>query len=172
MPKMYFDPTKISQEEMRSIHDKIIDNSSSGETKCVLWKMGLNGVGYPQIKLGKAFNNRFGDRQYNPGHLLLSMKMNLILNIPNYHISHRCYLKKCINTDHLSYKPAHINKFRDHCFGQKCCTGHFCITSDKRTNYEDCIFLKIVLHSINKVSCVHIMMIVDIMSDVIGKFFF
>lgn len=121
----HFDPTLISDKEGDKIKQRIEDKSYlNEETGCIEWLKSKNSAHYPQMKLGKEFNDRFKEKPYNPAHLLYSMHYNIVLNVDKYQISHRCHNKNCLNKFHLSYEPGFVNNLRDKCRVLSVCSTH------------------------------------------------
>lgn len=42
-----------------------------------------------------------------------------------FHVSHKCHMKKCVNVQHLSFEPAAINVERNLCKADGECRGHY-----------------------------------------------
>ena len=112
---------------------------------------------------GKAFN----EWPHNPGHLLLSMKLNLKLNIPKFHISQHCQVQKvstqttfCMNE--LIQTNSGITVLAGNAVGPFL---HYRWEADWSWNH-----LWNVIHElINSDSCVHIMIITDEPHHCIGR---
>ena len=80
MVQYYFDPKILTDTQMDNITSKIAKFSQNNDNDaCVLWTRSCNGSGYPQLRLGKELEKYFGDRCYNPGHILFSLHHNRIL---------------------------------------------------------------------------------------------
>ena len=128
--KLIQKPSSMYRKEPRSIYCPV--------TSCILWCMSVDGAGYPQMKLGAEFNDRFGSTPQNPGKILYSIYNNIKLDIPNFEISHLCHTKLCINTKHLNYEPKSINSRRNICFDQKKCKKNH-IDEITGLKFPDCI---------------------------------
>lgn len=125
MSPWYFDPSLINEDQKSEIKARIANSSEILEEKsCILWTKSCSGTGYPQFSIGKKYESEFGPRQYNPGHVLYSIKHSVVLNTKGMDLSHRCHLKKCINIEHLSYEPKYVNYQRKTCVDEKKCFGH------------------------------------------------
>ena len=134
----HFDPNKCSDEEIQSLKDKIHKNSiHNGATDCLEWTRSCGKSGYPQMKLGKIFNDRFKNIPYNPAHLLYCIQHTIILNNVSHEISHLCHNKRCISYEHLSYEPKIVNAGRDQCCRTGMCYTH--VYYDWGIEYPKCI---------------------------------
>ena len=137
MVQYYFDPKILTDTQMDNITSKIAKFSQNNDNDaCVLWTRSCNGSGYPQLRLGKELEKYFGDRCYNPGHILFSLHHNRILAEHGMEMLHLCHNKKCISIVHFSYEPKIINNNRKTCndklVPEKKCFGH--------GTYPNCIF--------------------------------
>ena len=128
--KLVLKPSSMYRGEPRSRYCPV--------TKCILWRFSVDGSGYPEMKLGVEFNERFGSSPINPVKILLSIYFSVKLDTPNYEISHLCHTKLCIQTEHISYEPKWINARRKKCHENKICSkDHFDEESNKK--FPDCV---------------------------------
>ena len=134
----HFDPSKCSEEEIDSLKDKIHRNSvQNNANDCLEWTRSCGKSGYPQMRLGQAFYERFNNIPYNPAHLLYTIQHKITLD-KGYEISHLCHNKRCVNYEHLSYEPKAVNAARN-----QCCHSRVCITHqyhDWGIVYPNCVF--------------------------------
>lgn len=131
----HFDPSLLSDNERNCIKDKILSRTDFqiNPPHCLLWTMSCSGSGYPQMKIGKVFESRFGSKPVNPAHILYAFKNDIAIDDGTKEISHLCHNKMCLNVDHLSYELKIINLQRKHCVSiGGACIGH--------TGYANCIF--------------------------------
>ena len=110
-------------------HKAILEehSESEGPLKCQIWKRG--GVGKPGHKYGTV-RVKFPWRNQSQNvyvHRLSYMCYRKSFNLPKaLHVSHLCHNTLCINPEHLSLEPQHINNARKNCTGRvppECC-GH------------------------------------------------
>ena len=136
-----FDSNQCSDDELKFIVDKINRMSIATDDLpgCRRWIRSCGRSGYPQMKLGRAFYDRFSTQPYNPGHLLYSIQNMKILDVNGYEMSHICHNKLCIKPEHFSYEPRAINKARDVCHSSNICTSHR--TYESGITYPDCLFI-------------------------------
>ena len=122
-----FDPKQLTNDEREALEQKInkkVDNSHPSTH--IVWIGGHNGRGYPQMRVGKHLETRMGITcMINPAHIMYCLKHGIVLNTPQYEISHLCHAKSWINVEHINYEPRHVNKARQvSCAGKLVCTGH------------------------------------------------
>ena len=120
MDKPHFDIKQFTAKETDLLKKKILGNSQVQlQNKCNLWLKSTSSSGYPQMKLCKIFQDRFGDRPYRPGHVMYSIYHNCKLNNSDLDISQLCHNKICVNLsanpEHLSYEPRFIHAARNIC---------------------------------------------------------
>lgn len=134
----HFDPHKCSAEELESLQYKIRQNSiQNGATNCIEWTKSRGKSGYPQMKLGQTFYDRFKNSPYNPAHLLYSIAHKITLDTGGYEMSHLCHNKRCISSEHLSYEPKLVNLGRDQCCRAGVCNSH--VYNDWGIDYPKCV---------------------------------
>ena len=140
MSPWYFDPRRVSVEEEDEILNKIMKNSSMDINHCLIWERGVKRDGYPQMQLGLKYAARFGDRPYDPGHVLFCLENEIVLDTEGFHVSHLYHNKRCINPSHLVYEPGHVNKARAECVTRGVCVTHTYKDGRNTCNYKDFIF--------------------------------
>jgi hypothetical protein len=137
MTSQYFNTSLLNPDELYILKRKMENNSKLDEkTGCLLWERSSSSSGYPQMKLGKIFHNRFGGNPVNPAHIYFCITNNAILNKQGFEISHLCHEKKCINSTHLTYEPQYINAAREICKRDNYCHSH----RDQVQVYVQCLF--------------------------------
>ena len=95
---------------------------------CHIWYGSTNLDGYAIIKV--MFR---GKRQTFTVHRLqYFLANNCAFSDHSYHVSHLCHKKLCINIEHLSLEPGHINVERNTCKNLRACKGH--------DGFKNCIF--------------------------------
>lgn len=118
--------TPFTDEEQKYLLSKLYKfNDFSG---CHIWYSATDHDGYAIIRTqfrGKL--QLFTVHRLN-FYLLNGCKFTDI----NYHVSHLCHNKKCINFEHMSNEPVQINIERNRCRKTKVCIGH--------EGYKNCIF--------------------------------
>ena len=88
---------------------------------CCLWTGETDRYGYGVHRVvvsGKRIKLKVHRLKYylcDPGHSALQR---------NFHISHLCHNKLCINIEHLSYEPVTVNNSRKVCLTNGQCSGH------------------------------------------------
>lgn len=67
-------------------------------------------------------------------HRLVYMIHHRVLKLhpSDYHVSHLCHTRDCVNISHLVFEPQHINNARQHCYSEKICTK-------SHSPYPDCL---------------------------------
>ena len=120
-----FDPRLVSNIEKEEIIAKV-DKYTVRNGECLDWTRSCNGHGYPQFRLGKKFDPRFGPGPYNPGHIMFSLSHNCVLNRVDFEMSHLCHNKKCVEVRHFNYEPKWVNLQRKICTDPTIhiCQGH------------------------------------------------
>lgn len=116
MSKVY--QTEFSDEEQQYLLSKLFRFIVTDG--CHLWYGDSNQDGYGIIR--PLFRNK--KQTFTVHRLQYFLANNCKFSNPNYHVSHLCHNKKCINIEHLSFEPAEINVARNHCKRTKTCYGH------------------------------------------------
>ena len=107
---------------------KLMRNSNiEGNLNCRIWKGTTKvsrGTTYGVIRL-KVMNNE-GTSQWKTYNVhRVAYRVFVKLDIPSdLNVSHICHNSLCINTDHLSLEPAHINNNRNFCRNRGRCYKH------------------------------------------------
>ena len=115
----------------------ILANSSNFivENNCLIWT-GASvkkahslsyGVAYIKPPEGKR------KKSYYVHRLALFIENNIFTTPRHLEVSHLCHRSLCIQANHLSLEPHHVNNNRIHCKMFKYCTGH--------PPYRDCILI-------------------------------
>lgn len=137
----YFDYSQVNACEKLELKGKCEINATLNEQNgCLLWCRSCNSAGYPQMKLGKTFSNRFVAKPFSPVHIAYSMEFNVVLNKPNYEISHLCHNKKCINVYHVNYETNAINASRQACCREQKCYSHYTLNGSEKNYLPACMF--------------------------------
>lgn len=122
----------MSDSFANEILKKIENKSRQSENSCILYTGRIKKTGYGMIDV------RFpGMDRHIPMHVHRVRYMIHIrtfkLTPSEFHVSHLCHNRICINVSHFSFEPAHVNNSRQNCFSEKRCTKH--------CPYPDCIFI-------------------------------
>ena len=99
---------------------KIEKNTINRENNCILFTGRHTKSGYGVIDV------RFpGQKRHSPIHVHRIRYMIHIrcthLSPSDFHVSHLCHTKNCINISHLNFEPAAVNNSRQNCNSQKRC---------------------------------------------------
>lgn len=112
--------------------EKINKNSTnSRNSDCILYtgRHKKNGYGVIDVKFP-------GKPRYVPIHvhrLVYMINVRLTkLTPPEYHVSHLCHTKDCVNFSHLTLEPQHVNNARQNCLSEKRC-------NKTHSPYPDCL---------------------------------
>lgn len=111
--------------------DTITKKTTKSEIKdCILYtgRHDKDGYGVIDIKL-KGAKRHSPMNVHRIRYMIHVQKIKLTPS--DFHVSHLCHTKNCVNISHLSFEPSYINNSRQHCFSEKKCTSH--------GNYKDCI---------------------------------
>lgn len=121
---------ELSESEKHFLKSKLhkFNEDSQG---CHIWYGSCNRDGYaiirPQFR-GKRIT-------LTVHRLVFFFSRNCSFENLDYHVSHKCHVKKCVNVQHLSFEPALINLERTICFLNNVCVGHYgygkCLLRDR-----------------------------------------
>lgn len=100
---------------------------SSPDNDCQLWHGPIHTSTKQEIIYGRIRSKFPSDKKSKNYyvHRLIYMICNTIHPIPvDIVISHLCHHSLCVNIDHLSAEPQHVNNSRQNCNSEKRCTHH------------------------------------------------
>ena len=126
MSVIYKEGYNLSLEEITYLTTKI-QFQVANATDCIIWPGYLDKYGYPAVHVtlrGKKM--RLGVPR-----LIYFLSKDCKPLTLAHHISHLCHNKICLNIEHLSFEPGHVNIRRNTCKSNNKCFGH--------DNYADCI---------------------------------
>lgn len=116
MSKVY--ETPFSAEEQHFLNSKLFRFNIFDS--CHIWYGSKNADGYAIIRV--MFREK--RQTFTVHRLQYFLANNCTFLDSSYHVSHLCHNKLCINIDHLSLEPAHINVERNTCKNSRACKGH------------------------------------------------
>lgn len=112
--------------------EKIMKKTIQSETKnCILYTGRHDKYGYGVIDVKFPGMSRYNPMQVHRLRYLIHVHL-LKLTPSDYHVSHLCHTKNCLNVTHLSFEPPHVNNSRQNCNGENRCT-------QKHAPYADCL---------------------------------
>ena len=129
----FIDPGKLSKDDIRQLFHRIDEKSCGPDADGhIIWQKCTSADGYPRIRLGKDVEKKLGmTAAVNPANVMYACANKVQLCKQNYHVSHLCHYKLCINPAHLNYEPDHVNCQRDKCQKNKKCVLHYVIDEDE-----------------------------------------
>ena len=103
---------------------KLKENSHIGENQeCIIWHGPLTKDGkYGLISISNPVSGIWQKKKAHRLSFMIHIK-NLDLN-SDLDCSHLCHNSLCVNPDHISLEPHHINNNRIHCKNEMKCSGH------------------------------------------------
>ena len=110
---------------------KIEKNTENSENGCILYTGRMSKTGYGVIDVRFPGKTRHVPIHTHRARYMIEMK-KVKLTPSEFHVSHLCHNRICVNILHLSFEPAHVNNSRQNCFSEKRCTKH--------CPYPECIF--------------------------------
>lgn len=122
----------MSEAFANEILRKIESKSRQNENTCILYTGRTKKTGYGMIDVRLPGMNRHIPMHVHRVRYMIHMR-TLKLTPTEYHVSHLCHNRNCVNVSHLSFEPSHVNNSRQNCFSEKRCTKH--------CSYPDCIFI-------------------------------
>lgn len=139
------------QQLFQHISDKIDQNSMPfGQIGCLKWVAAKTSISRSRPSgtiYGKMWITLPGERPgYKTVHRLAYMVKTQSREIPYFdsdnnnlklHVSHLCHCSLCVNPDHLSLEPQHLNNSRQRCRDAKVCRRNHLFNGK---SYPDCLF--------------------------------
>lgn len=102
-----------------------------GPRGCLLCKLGGERSKYSSLTVTFPWNKK---KKTVKSHRFSYMLFVQNFDIPtDMHVSHRCHNNRCVNAEHLSLEPDHVNKDR------QICRGIFPVHCKKHPPYQDCL---------------------------------
>lgn len=95
---------------------RLYENSEAyGVLGCLLCKLGGGGARYSTLTVTFPWNKK---KKTVLSHRFSYMLRTKVFDLPeNMQVSHICHNRRCVNPDHLSLEPNHINQDRQVCRG-------------------------------------------------------
>jgi hypothetical protein len=87
---------------------------------CILYTGRKTKSGYTVIDVRLPGHSRFVSMNVHRLRYMIHTRC-IQLNAKNYHVSHLCHTKSCVNISHLSLEPPHVNNSRQNCLSQQRC---------------------------------------------------
>ena len=112
--------------------DRIIKKTEKSlNNTCILYTGRKTKSGYTVIDVRLPGHSRFVPMNVHRLRYMIHTCC-IQLNPKNYHVSHLCHTKSCVNISHLSLEPPHVNNSRQNCLSQpRCLKNHM--------PFSDCI---------------------------------
>jgi len=117
----------IEAQKQRLLHN----SEANGEFGCLLCKLGGGQTAYSTLTITFPWNKK--KKTVSCHRFAYMLHMQCFDLSSDMQVSHRCHKRRCINTDHLSYEPASVNKDR------QICRGIFPTRCKSHAPYKDCL---------------------------------
>ncbi len=108
---------QFAEEIMEKLSKKTIN---SDRNDCILYTGRHDRYGYGVIDIKFPSSSRYRPMNVHRLRYMIHVKLTK-LSPSQYHVSHLCNNKLCVNISHLSFEPPHINSSRQNCFSENRC---------------------------------------------------
>ena len=105
--------------------DRIIKKTEKSlNNTCILYTGRKTKSGYTVIDVRLPGHSRFVPKNVHRLTYMIHTRC-IQLNPKNYHVSHLCHTKSCVNISHLSLELPHVNNSKQNCLSQpRCLKNH------------------------------------------------
>lgn len=108
-----------------------LNSESYGALGCLLCKLGGGKAPYSKLTVTYPWNKQ-KKTMYSHRYAFMLHTNNFELPL-NMQVSHICHNKRCVNAEHLSLEPEHVNKDR------QICRGLYPVHCKTHLPYPDCM---------------------------------
>ncbi len=125
MSQTQFDPSLYTVQEIEHIKGSILQKSTlDSVTGCRLWTAQSYQGRYPQKKI--KFHNQGWKPMYahRVVYAIYSMETIGAPDQQDYHVSHLCHNKRCVQFLHLTFEHISVNGLRKACAAKQSCLKH------------------------------------------------